>query len=134
MQPIISDASLVVQVSIHSVRAFEEVHPQLLVFSFPDICSWLTARRHAATNKPRPKPRATHRRDWSVAPMAFVPDTRRSLLRNPVWLRLGAVLLILVLGALFFVFASARSRHGWLNRQAPPDNPSTSSPAPIVPH
>ena len=65
--------------------------------------------------------------------MAFVPDGGPNPLRNPVWLRLGAVLLILILGALYFVFASARSRHGWLERQPPPDN-SPTHPAPVVPH
>jgi len=65
--------------------------------------------------------------------MAFVPDNGGSLLRNPVWLRLGAVLLILILGALFFVFGSVRTRHEFFNRQLPPDN-SPGSPAPVVPH
>ena len=65
--------------------------------------------------------------------MAFVPDSGPNPLRNPVWLRLGAVLLILILGALYFVLASARSRHGWLERQPPLGNPPA-NPAPVVPH
>jgi hypothetical protein len=65
--------------------------------------------------------------------MSFVPDSGRSPLTNPVWLRLGAVLLILILGALFFVFSSAHSRHEWLNREPAPGNPPA-SPGPVIPH
>ena len=65
--------------------------------------------------------------------MAFVPNSGGGPLTNPVWLRLGAVLLILLLGALFFVFASVRTRHEFFNRQPPPENPPA-SPAPVVPH
>jgi len=39
--------------------------------------------------------------------MAFVPDNGGSLLRNPVWLRLGAVLLI---WARSFLFLAPRER------------------------
>jgi hypothetical protein len=64
--------------------------------------------------------------------MAFVPDSGPGLLRNPVWLRLGTVLLILILGALFFMLSSVHSRHEWLNREPAPGTAPT-SPGPVVP-
>ncbi len=66
--------------------------------------------------------------------MAFVPDTGPGRLRNGAWMGIGTVLLILILGALFFIFASGRARRNHSDREPPPDNRSTTSPGPVIAH
>jgi hypothetical protein len=61
------------------------------------------------------------------------PNTTSSGQLFPVWLKIGAVLLVLLLALLFFLIGSARLRHE-LHNEPVPAGTVPGEPGPVVPH